>query len=392
MSYLWVSDMGLDRFSPVYVIDWLKVHQVFDFDLPQVVDIVIETICARTGERLSTRQPQFKHEGSFSTSIHIKVEGRRLTVDGNPSRVDRLDNLFGFSSVEHCIAVYNRILAEYGLPAFTRCTTWALRSVEADKSVRSAVVSDGVCIDRIDLTTNRTVGQGNVLAYLRALSTQRIGHSIGHLYSNGRTVDWKTAKGGVRLQYRKAYDKAFEIQDKLMPKIKKILGAESDQFKYVQNVYDFCFKNGVVRMEQELKQEFLIRQGLHHWGLFDESKLQILHDEFLASDSRLQVTAMDHQTISEKLLQDGIVKDTRSANSTAAYVYSWMQGHVFDLAKSQVKIARARLRKIGIDIANPSDATRHPAMFVKRCEEVVTSDLLSIPSWYKRASHLQVVS
>lgn len=376
----------------MYVIDWLKVHQEFDYDLPQVVDIVIETICARTGQRLSTRQPQFKHEGSFSTSIHIKVEGRKLTVDGNPSRVDRLDNLFGFTTIEQCIAVYNRILAEYGLPSLTKCTTWALRSVAEDKSVRTAVVSDGVCIDRIDLTTNRTVGKGNVLPYLRALSTQRIGHSIGHLYSNGRTVDWKTAKGGVRLQYRKAYDKAFEIADKLMPKIKRVIGAESPEFKYIQEVYDYCVNKGVVRMEQELKQEFLIRKGLHHWGLFEETNFQLLHDEFLASDSRLQVTAMDHQTIAEKLLADGIVKDTRSANSTAAYVYGWMAGQVYDLAKSQVKIARARLRKIGIDIANPSDGSRHPAMFVKRCEEVTTCDVLAVPSWYRRPNHLQLAA
>ena len=374
------------------VIDWLKVHQEYDFDLPQVVDIVIETICARTGQRLSTRQPQFKHDGSFSTAIHIKVEGRKLTVDGNPSRIDRLDNLFGFTSIEQCIAVYNRILAEYNLPAFTRCTTWQIRSVEEGKSVRSSVVSDGACIDRIDLTTNRTVGQGNVLPYLRALSTQRIGYSIGHLYANGRTVDWKSVKGNVRLQYRKAYDKAFEIADKLMPKVKKVLGEESPEFKYVQQVYDFCIQAGVVRMEQELKQEFLIKHQLHFWGLFDEDKFQSLHDEFLACDSRLQVTAMEHQSIADKLLADGIVNSVQSANATASYAYKWMSGQTFDFKKSQVKKVRAWLRQIGIDIANPADHTRHPAMFVKRCEEVVTCDVLPIPAWYKRPNHLRLAA
>lgn len=376
----------------MYVIDWLKVHQEFDFDLPQVVDIVIETICARTGQRLSTRQPQFKHDGSFSTSIHIKVEGRKLTVDGNPSRIDRLDNLFGFTSIEQCISVYNRILAEYNLPAFTRCTSWQIRSVAEDKSVRSSVVSDGVCIDRIDLTTNRTVGEGNVLPYLRALSTQRIGYSIGHLYPNGRTVDWKSVKGNVRLQYRKAYDKAFEISDKLLPKVKKLLGDESPEYIYAKQVHDYCVQTGVVRMEQELKQEFLIKHQLHFWGLFDENKFQSLHDEFLACDSRLQVTAMEHQTIADKLLADGIVNSVQSANATASYAYKWMSGNTFDLKKSQVKKARAWLRKIGIDIANPADATRHPAMFVKRCEEVVTSDVLTVPSWYKRPNHLKVAA
>lgn len=374
-----------------YMIDWLKVHQEFSFDLPQVVDVVIETICARTGERLSTKQPKFKHEGSFSTSIHIRVEGRKLTVDGNPSRIGRPDNLFGYSTIEECISVYNRILSEYGLPPFTRCTSWAHRSVAEDKSVRSAVVSNGACIDRIDLTTNRFVGKGNVLPYLRALSTQRIGHSIGHLYPNGRTVDWKTSAGGCRLQYRKAYDKSFDLEIHLLPKVKRLLGEDSAEYKYAQKVRDYCADYGVVRMEQELKQEFLIRKGLHFWGLFDEKDYQPLHTEFLASDAKLQVTAMDIQTIGEKLLQEGIVSNVQSANATASYAFAWMQGKTFDLLKSQVKVNRARLRKIGIDIANPADSTRHPAMFVKRSEEVVTNDFLPVPAWYKKASHLSLV-
>jgi len=264
--------------------------------------------------------------------------------------------------------------------------------VEEGKSVRSSVVSDGACIDRIDLTTNRTVGEGNVLPYLRALSTQRIGYSVGHLYPNGRTVDWKSIKGNVRLQYRKAYDKAFEIADKLMPKVKKLLGEDSTEFMYIQQVYDFCTQAGVVRMEQELKQEFLIKHQLHFWGLFDEEKFQSLHDEFLACDSRLQVTAMEHQTIADKLLADGIVNSVQSANATASYAYKWMNGHTFDFNKSHVKKVRAWLRRIGIDIANPADHTRHPAMFVKRCEEVVTCDVLPIPAWYKRPNHLRLAA
>ncbi|MEF9673203.1 hypothetical protein QNM99_17300 [Pseudomonas sp. PCH446] len=204
------------------MIDWLKVHQFFDFDLPRWLTSSLRPF-ALVPVSVSAPQPQFKHEGSFSTSIHIKVEGRKLTVDGNPSRIGRLDNLFGFTTIEQCISVYNDILREYQLPHFTKCTTWSVMSVKEDKSVRSSVVSDGV-IDRIDLTTNRMVGKGNTLPYLRAISTQRIDYSVGHLYPNGRTVDWKSLKGKVRLQYRK-FDKAFEIADKLLPKAKKILGS-----------------------------------------------------------------------------------------------------------------------------------------------------------------------
>ena len=53
------------------------------------------------------------------------------------------------------------------------------------------MVGNGARIRRIDLTTNRTVGKGNVMAYIRALSTQRYGYKNAHLYEDGLTCDWK---------------------------------------------------------------------------------------------------------------------------------------------------------------------------------------------------------
>ncbi|WP_235437108.1 hypothetical protein [Pseudomonas trivialis] len=113
------------------------------------------------------------------------------------------------------------------------------------------------------MTTNVSLGEGNVLAYLRGVSSQRIGHSIGFLYPNGRTVAW-TPKGngkGGRLQYRKAYDKTFEMDQNCLPKIKRVFGEESQEYKYVQRVKNYCAQEGVVRMEQELKSEYLQREA-----------------------------------------------------------------------------------------------------------------------------------
>ncbi|TFH76240.1 hypothetical protein E4J90_29285, partial [Pseudomonas kribbensis] len=102
--------------------DWLKVTQEHDQDLPDVSDIVTKTIDTLTGEVLSSRTPWFQHEGSHSSKVSIQISGRRVTVDGNPSRLNRHDNLWGFETLDQCIAVYNQLLAEYGLPPFTRCT------------------------------------------------------------------------------------------------------------------------------------------------------------------------------------------------------------------------------------------------------------------------------
>ena len=56
-------------------IDWLKVSQEFDHDLPVVSDIVTKTIDTITGEVLSSRQPSFKHEGSHSSRVQNPDSG-----------------------------------------------------------------------------------------------------------------------------------------------------------------------------------------------------------------------------------------------------------------------------------------------------------------------------
>ncbi len=374
-------------------IDWLSCSQEHEFDLPVVCDVYTLTIDANTHEILSTRQPWWKHEGSYSSSIKITVQGRKVRVDGNPSRINRLDNLFGYTTIDQCIAVYNRLLAEYGLPPFTKCTGVQYRQGEDGK--KASTWADGCVIERIDLTTNIGVGEGNVLAYLRGLSTQRIGHSVGNLYPNGRTVDWTASgkrKGGVRLQYRKAYDKAFELQQHLLPKIKRLHGEDSPEFSYCARLVAFCASHGVVRQEQELKSEFLSRENLRYYGLFDEARLKTIHDDFLSTDEKLQVTAMDLQTISETLISNEIVKSTLAANITAMYALNWYSGQTFDLSKSQVQTHRARLRKIGIDIANQCDTSRFTPVIVRQAREVTKTYELPVPAWYRKPSHLRAVA
>lgn len=373
-------------------IDWLTVSQEHQHDLPIVGHVMCLTVDVTTDEVLSTKSPRFVHRESYSTSVTIHVSGRNVRVDGNPSRVGRLDNLFGFATIDQCISVYNALLAQYGLPPFTRCSEVLLRD-GASGGKAGDLVADGAVIHRIDLTSNVAVGEGNVLAYLRGVSSQRIEHSIGFLYPNGRTVAW-TPKGngkGGRLQYRKAYDKAFEMDQNLLPKIKREFGENSDEFKYVLQVRDYCAVNGVVRMEQELKAEFLKRKGLAYWGLFKEARFIEIHEEFLAIDERMKVTAMDMMTIADKLLEEQVVSSRQAANATAAQAILWMHGSAHGLSKRAFETHAARLNKIGINIRNACDTSRFAPVFVRQCREV-TKAALPIPTWYRRPNHLQQVA
>ncbi|MNE55662.1 Phage X family protein [compost metagenome] len=102
---------------------------------------------------------------------------------------------------------------------------------------------------------------------------------------------------------------------------------------------------------------------------------------------------MDFETISQHLVSQGVVDNTKAANTTAQYAFAWMHGQRFDLNKAAVKVHRARLRKIGIDIANPCDVTRFRPVVSVREEAIQTVDLLVMPTWYRRpVGHLQLVA
>lgn len=56
--------------------------------------------------------------------------------------------------------------------------------------------------------------------------------------------------------------------------------------------------------------------------------------------------------LQEAILSD-VVPTQTAANATFVYAVKWREGCAFDLSKSSTKVHRARLRKLGLDIARP---------------------------------------
>lgn len=370
--------------------DWIKAYQDYDHDLPRVGDIVIRRFDANTDEILSTAVPAFHAEGSYSTSFRVHVCGRRITVDGNPSRINRLDNVFGIKALDDCFRVINALLAEYGLPPMTKGTK--LSRMQDD-----SVISDGVVFQRLDLTSNFYVGSSNERAYMRGISSQRYRNSIAYLYPDGNTVVW-TPKGGEkagRLVYPGNYAKAAELDAHSLPRIKRAHGEESDEYKYVKALRDWCAEVGMVRSEIKCRSEYLKREGLCYWGLFDTQRLVEIHREFLMVGERLQVNSFDTFSVAEQLIAEGICDNTKAAMTTAGYVSLWQHGHRFDFNKSSVQTHRARLRLIGIDIKLPFDGTRHGVVFVRNVREIERKFEMHAPDFYRPAvipNHLKLVA
>lgn len=360
--------------------DWLTMYQDHDAQLPFLGDRATVLIDTATSEYITTTQPTHTHEGSFCTSIQVRISGGRVTVSGNPSRINRLDNLFGFTDLEHCVAVYNKILLSLGLPPFSKCTRTYQRQGEDGKRVET--FSDGATITELHITSNRAVGQGCTNDYIKALSTQRYHNSIPRLHTNGNTCDWLSVKGKASLIYPSVYNKAAELKLHSLPKLLRKFGAQSVEVRDLNRVIKFCEEHGVSRHEQKLKSAFLRRHNFRFYGLFNPADLRPFHDEFLAIDNRLQVTAMEFETISERLLRLGHVTNVKAANTTAMYAMQWMTGAKFDLSKKQVKTHRARLRKIGIDIADVCDITKHSLVQIRKATDIVVRDL-PVPNWYQ---------
>ena len=371
--------------------DWIKAYQEYSFDLPPAPGgVILVRYDAEHGDEIGRTAPAFLAEGSYCTTFRIHVCGRKITVDGNPSRINRLDNVFGIPTLDGCFRVINALLADLGYPAMTRCKT-------VKRMHNQSVLADGAVIQRLDLTSNFYVGQGNERAYLRGISSQAFRNSIGYLYPDGNTCVW-TPKGGEkagRLVYPGNYAKAAELDAHLLPKIKRTFGDDSDEYAYVKDLRDWCASVGMVRSEIKLKPEFLKREQLCYWGLFDEQRLVDIHGDFLRVGEKMTLNAFDTVSITQELINRGICKSVQAAGRTAGYCYEWMHGATFDFNKSAVKEHRARLRRLDIDIKKPFDSSRFGVVFIRNVREVEVTHDMPIPAFYRHAqvpSHLRLVA
>ncbi|QOF68638.1 DNA replication protein [Actinobacillus sp. GY-402] len=219
----------------------------------------------------------------------------------------------------------------------------------------------------------------------------RYRNSIGRLHTNGLTADWLSDKGNANLIYPSCYIKHEELKLHSYEKVKNKFGENSEEFQYFKKVFDYCAENGVVRFEQKLKSRYLQREGLCYWGLSDLSKLASLQEEFINMHKKLSVNKIELQTIAEQLVSSGVVDTLRKANTTAFYAMQWASGQDLMLKTAQFKIHRARLRKIGIDIANPCDVDKFQAVQVISCEQIIVKPFKA-PDFYRYPSNLRLVA
>ena len=316
------------------------------------------------------------HEGSYSTKINIYCNGKTVIVQGNASRYNRQDNLYGFQTIDECVLVYNQILMEHGLPPFTKQVGEPLSELSRDGHT---VIEEynGARINEIHITENLAVGKGNELQFIRGISSQPMGRRRPFLYSDGNSCYWGKKSSWQR---DKLYNKAEDMK-RLRRKQVKAFGENSPEIKYYDDITNFCIDNGIVRQETEFKAKFLTRNSHHIYGMVTESDL-INHIKFNDIYQTLgEIKNMNHETIAEQLINKNICKSLQSANPTEAMAMKWMHGMPIDKTKRQFYTHNQRLKQIGIDMSVPFDITKRPPQLTS--ETKITISKIKPPTWYK---------
>lgn len=370
-----------------WFIDKVNVMQVHDLELPYLGKNGALEFDLFTGETTDVLKVQgkFPVKGSYSTSLRVHCDGSRVYMEGNPSRFGRCENLFGLTSLEDCIAVYNHVLLQLGLPPFTTGRFDYLMGKENEKQKKSYT---GAVFTHIDITKNHIVGAGNCYAYLRALSTLSLPNGKHpYLYPNGATVDYSSSKcgGGSSWDYDKFYIKHIDLKDNRSSNLRD---ASPEDEAYYDQVIAHCETQGVIREEHSFKAKKLKRYDLCYYGYTSLDRL-VKHPSLTTLEmltQKLEVATMDYVTIADQLLQKDVVKSRQSANATAHVAYSWMNNPTFcsQPKNSQFYVHKKRLMALGLDISIPFRTDRNVLPMIRNQREITRVDVAGVPSFYRK--------
>lgn len=353
--------------------DWLSIYQVHLGGVNVVNDGRVFAV-DQEGEVQWDVAQKLVHRGSFDTSIRIRSDGYRVSLEGNIGRFDRADNLFGYTVAE-CITLANRLLHQFGLPPFSDRAPMQIvkkrtglggpsfakagafgRECNADGKDYFSSTTDagyqavGAVITRVDLTKNWFTGSaGNCDQFIRHLQSFKSGRQEPTSYKT-TGVAWGV---GSKYWYAKVYGKAAEYY--------RQNGKNSKKFD--KQLFDFMFNNGIARHEIELKSRYLKQNNLWRFSLWVDG----MED---------RIYALFNDVIDGHVRVDSYLEIPGRAGELAV---AWRDGADLKtrLAQNTYYRYRRELLKYGIDIAVSCNVSRLPLRV-----EVVTLSPAVKPDWY----------
>ena len=280
-----------------------------------------------------TTLKSIKHEGSDSTSIQIRCDGKTVNVSGNVGRFNRPDNVFNYD-LECTMTLINNILESLDIPPFT----------SGERIYHSYKNKVGEIIDTVDYT-------GAKFSELHCTDNYSTGSSESakdFLYNAGmvkpgrqKVQAYETGAGygyGSRYQSGKVYNKAEDLK-------RLVKSGKLPNNQYIQNLIQWCEEQGMVRAEMEYKN-CLRRHNLSYWG-------EVTHIDLEKHFKKDEIAMIKDTEIFD------VDKLTRTFRTT---YYDYINGVnlKYRMKKETFYRHRRELLKYGIDIAVTVNVQRLP--------------------------------
>lgn len=327
-------------------VDWLSIHQKHN-GLPDLNGGYFMELDADESEKWKTAK-HMRLEGSHSTSVLVRSFAGEVQIRGNVGRWCRSDNVFNVD-FETTIARANQIVDCFGLPIFSDDGDyWE----DKDGKVRSL----GAAVTRLDLTRNYATGSPadavRYMAWLDGLSLPYIkrGRSVG-----STTVQWGSNSGRYKLI---AYNKAVEM-------LAHAKGEDGRKEVEDSAIYQYCLREGIVRVELKLGRLELEEKGLRFLGDINMSKLQALFDE--------KITFLH----GAKVREDLDLADLPSNVRLAATAYQSGIDVSQLLTRATLYRYAKQLRPYGVDLLSAPDIQR-----LKTTVRELNIQAVDAPDWY----------
>ena len=345
-------------------IDWLTLVQDHD-SAPLRGSNLLLFIDISTGEQVSQAVKSFQHEGSHSSHLMIRCDGRRVEVSGNPSRWNVPHSLEGRHSLDECIELYSDIAESFGLPRFFAVERAFIAPLQYQRSDGN-MIKEGMRITRIDLCQLFATGSKDHAAVaIRALGQVTHQGKSPMVYGNGETVAWG---GGSRHVYVKYYVKGVEMLKHGSPE-----SVDAAQWALI---------NGVLRHEVTLKGMWLVKNGLYKPESWSLDTMRNILGKY-AMHGKVGVARSSWSRVYEQLLDLNVPEGRARRGQEAAYAY--LGGHVFrkgdNIPVRTFYRLRADLRLVGLDIAAPLNVSA-----LQTAVRVVDLVPVALPQHLRRAS------
>ncbi len=342
--------MGKTFNTPTTFADYIRVKQTHPGKHKKLNNGLVAILDAQ-GDIERTTLRSFKLEGSHSTSLQIRSDGKTINVSGNFGRFRRPDNVFNYTA-DDTKKIINNVLQELSLPAFTGGKMYLTEYPNKQHELEIKTCTTGATISEIHYTKNFAAGSAqNAKDYLYASGRVNINRQNVKAYPTGATFG-----EGSRFKSSKIYNKAEDLK-------RLIKKGKLQPTEYIMALIDYCETNGIVRCETQFRN-ILIRNNLNFWS-------ELTHQSI---DKCFQQELLLMTKQSEKLDLESLPQRLRS--TYLLYANGFNVKNV--LANGTYYRHRNELLKYGIDIKENTNIT---PLVIK--QKVITLTDAVMPDFYE---------